>query len=89
MSELQQEINLLKNLDHPNIVRYLGCAIEDNMLHILMEFMSSGSVAYMIKVSRLGLPGLPPVSFAWLWVASKACHSPAHLPSFPFCCHAP
>ncbi|KAL6565561.1 Mitogen-activated protein kinase kinase kinase npk1 [Orobanche hederae] len=36
--ELEKEVNLLKNLSHPNIVKYLGTAIEEDSLNILLQF---------------------------------------------------
>ncbi|KAL2506776.1 Mitogen-activated protein kinase kinase kinase 3 [Abeliophyllum distichum] len=46
--ELEKEVNLLKNLSHPNIVRYLGTAREDDSLHILLEFVPGGSISSLL-----------------------------------------
>ncbi|XP_022861803.1 mitogen-activated protein kinase kinase kinase NPK1-like isoform X1 [Olea europaea var. sylvestris] len=46
--ELEKEVNLLKNLSHPNIVRYLGTAREEDSLHILLEFVPGGSISSLL-----------------------------------------
>src|SRR5690606_5048449 len=46
---LQQEIALLKDLHHPNIVQYLGSTSENNTLNIFLEYVPGGSVATMLK----------------------------------------
>ncbi|XP_041467063.1 mitogen-activated protein kinase kinase kinase 2-like isoform X2 [Lytechinus variegatus] len=44
VQSLKQEIELLRNLQHPRIVQYFGCLEENGTLSIFMEFMSGGSV---------------------------------------------
>ncbi|CAM6102010.1 unnamed protein product [Calypogeia fissa] len=46
--ELEEEVRLLQNLSHPNIVRYLGTAREDEALNILLEFVPGGSIASLL-----------------------------------------
>ncbi|KAJ8442742.1 hypothetical protein Cgig2_011012 [Carnegiea gigantea] len=46
--ELEEEVKLLKNLSHQNIVRYLGTAREDDALNILLEFVPGGSIASLL-----------------------------------------
>ncbi|KAF5188939.1 Mitogen-activated protein kinase kinase kinase npk1 [Thalictrum thalictroides] len=46
--ELEEEVMLLKNLSHPNIVRYLGTAREDGTLNILLEFVPGGSISSLL-----------------------------------------
>ncbi|KAL6503445.1 hypothetical protein OROGR_025368 [Orobanche gracilis] len=48
INELEKEVNLLKNLSHPNIVRYLGIAREDDSLNILLEFVPGGSISSLL-----------------------------------------
>lgn len=46
--ELEEEVKLLKNLSHVNIVRYLGTAREEDALNILLEFVPGGSIASLL-----------------------------------------
>ncbi|XP_064939594.1 mitogen-activated protein kinase kinase kinase NPK1-like [Musa acuminata AAA Group] len=48
IKELEEEVNLLRNLSHPNIVRYLGTAREDETLNILLEFVPGGSISSLL-----------------------------------------
>lgn len=34
VKELENEIKLMRELDHPNIVRYLGCDTDEHSLYI-------------------------------------------------------
>ena len=45
---LQSEIELLKALDHPNIVRYIGSSVDDYHLTLFLEYVSGGSVASIL-----------------------------------------
>jgi NIMA (never in mitosis gene a)-related kinase len=44
-----QEVQLLRSLDHPNIVRLKDSFQEKGILHILMEYVDGGDLAQMIK----------------------------------------
>jgi len=44
-----REIRVMKNLDHPNIVKYLGADRDENTLKIYMEYIVGGSLAALIK----------------------------------------
>ncbi|KAH7858932.1 hypothetical protein Vadar_029519 [Vaccinium darrowii] len=46
--ELEEEVKLLKNLSHPNIVRYLGTAREEESLNILLEIVPGGSISSLL-----------------------------------------
>lgn len=46
--ELEEEVKLLQNLSHPNIVRYLGTAREEEALNIFLEFVPGGSIASLL-----------------------------------------
>lgn len=49
------EIDLLKGLDHPNIVKYIGSFKTRTHLYIIMEFMEEGALSGIIKPNRFGL----------------------------------
>lgn len=44
-----KEIELLKNLNHPNIVRYIGSTSENNNIYVFLEYVSGGSIASIIN----------------------------------------
>ena len=47
------EVNLLKNLKHPNIVDYKESFLTPNQLVIVMEYCEVGDLAYHIKRKQL------------------------------------
>nr|XP_060631924.1 mitogen-activated protein kinase kinase kinase 19 [Anolis sagrei ordinatus] len=46
--KLQEEVEILKNLTHINIVGYLGTSLEDSIVSIFMEFVPGGSISSII-----------------------------------------
>ncbi|KAJ1842694.1 ATP binding, partial [Coemansia sp. RSA 2703] len=42
---LRHELDLLKGLDHKNVVKYLGTDIDDRNIYIFLEYVSGGSVS--------------------------------------------
>ncbi|KAI9502570.1 kinase-like domain-containing protein [Coemansia spiralis] len=42
---LKHELDLLKGLDHKNVVKYLGTDMDDHNLYIFLEYVSGGSVS--------------------------------------------
>ncbi|CAN0897121.1 Mitogen-activated protein kinase kinase kinase ANP1 [Linum grandiflorum] len=48
VKELEEEVKLLKNLSHSNIVRYLGTVREEGSLNILLEFVPGGSMSSLL-----------------------------------------
>ncbi|KAF9013854.1 hypothetical protein BDQ17DRAFT_1295818 [Cyathus striatus] len=49
LSALEREIELLKNLQHENIVQYLYSSIEDEYLNIFLEYVPGGSVTALLR----------------------------------------
>jgi serine/threonine protein kinase/WD40 repeat protein len=48
LSSLENEINLLRNLRHPNIVRYIGTEVNPTALSIFLEYVPGGSLKALI-----------------------------------------
>lgn len=46
---LQREMNFLRELQHENIVQYLGSNSEESFLNIFLEYVPGGSVATMLS----------------------------------------
>ncbi|KIE00296.1 MAP kinase kinase kinase Ste11, partial [Metarhizium majus ARSEF 297] len=46
---LNREMNLLRDLRHPNIVQYLGCSSSSDYLNIFLEYVPGGSVQTMLN----------------------------------------
>jgi serine/threonine protein kinase len=49
LTTITQEIELLKNLQHPNIVKYHGSVRDSNNLYIILEFCENGSLHSICK----------------------------------------
>jgi len=49
LKNLQNEINLMKMLEHPNIVRYLGAETAGIMLNIFLELVEGGSLRRYVR----------------------------------------
>ncbi|XP_052242175.1 uncharacterized protein LOC127852295 isoform X2 [Dreissena polymorpha] len=46
--KVQEEVELLKTLEHKNIVGYLGTSLEDSIVSIFMQFVPGGSIASIL-----------------------------------------
>lgn len=51
---IMQEIDLLKNLNHKNIVKYRGSFKTKTHLYIILEYVENGSLASIIKPNKFG-----------------------------------
>lgn len=49
IKEIMQEIELLKSLDHPNIVRYVTSIQVRDTVNIIMEYVENGSLLNLLK----------------------------------------
>ncbi|KAG6851007.1 hypothetical protein H0H93_004494 [Arthromyces matolae] len=49
LSALEREIELLKNLQHVNIVQYLYSSLDDEFLNIFLEYVPGGSVTALLR----------------------------------------
>jgi mitogen-activated protein kinase kinase kinase len=49
VKSLDQEIDTMQHLDHPNIVQYLGCERKDYSISIFLEYIPGGSVGSCLR----------------------------------------
>ncbi|XVE83349.1 hypothetical protein DITRI_Ditri16bG0082100 [Diplodiscus trichospermus] len=49
LKQLNQEINLLNQLSHPNIVRYYGSELGEETLSVYLEYVSGGSIHKLLQ----------------------------------------
>ncbi|KAF2934101.1 mitogen-activated protein kinase kinase kinase 3 isoform X1 [Oryza sativa Japonica Group] len=49
LKQLNQEIDMLRQLSHPNIVQYYGSEMTDDALSIYLEFVSGGSIHKLLR----------------------------------------
>ncbi|KAL8808759.1 MAG: hypothetical protein Q9200_004044 [Gallowayella weberi] len=49
VSALDQEIDTMQHLEHPNIVQYLGCERKEWSISIFLEYISGGSVGSCLR----------------------------------------
>lgn len=54
LNVIMQEIDLLKNLNHKNIVKYLGSLKTKSHLFIILEYVENGSLANIVKPNKFG-----------------------------------
>ena len=49
LTTYKEEIDTLRRLNHPNLIKYYGCTEERNTLHIIMELAPGGSLNQLIE----------------------------------------
>ncbi|KAK7399381.1 hypothetical protein VNO78_10563 [Psophocarpus tetragonolobus] len=49
LKQLNQEINLLNQLSHPNIVQYYGSELVEGSLSVYLEYVSAGSIHKLLQ----------------------------------------
>ncbi|KAF3336305.1 serine/threonine-protein kinase sepA-like protein [Carex littledalei] len=50
----QEDLSIIMNLNHKNIVKYLGSLKTKAHLHIILEYVENGSLANIIKPNKFG-----------------------------------
>ena len=76
LQSVMGEIELLRNLNHKNIVKYLGSFKTRTHLHIILEYMENGSLASIIKPNKFGAF---PESLVAVYIAQVSLHSPQNI----------
>lgn len=49
LANIQMEVDLMKKLNHVNIVQYIETVRDESYLHIILEFMENGSLSDIAK----------------------------------------
>ena len=49
---LKSEVNILSNLDHPNIVKYFGTFEDEHFIHIVMEYLKGHDLDKIISLKN-------------------------------------
>jgi len=57
-------VALLKSLDHPNVLRFIGVLYRDKILNLITEYISGGTLRQVLKDKRKELSWLQRVKFA-------------------------
>eukprot|EP00933_Yihiella_yeosuensis_P019128 TRINITY_DN15517_c0_g1_i1.p1 TRINITY_DN15517_c0_g1~~TRINITY_DN15517_c0_g1_i1.p1 ORF type:complete len:796 (+),score=127.88 TRINITY_DN15517_c0_g1_i1:90-2477(+) len=55
MHNLEREIRAYKTLDHPNIVKFIGCVVEHPFLAIVTEYLPNGNLFDLLFMRRVNL----------------------------------
>ena len=58
MALIREEVDLMNQLDHPNILRLFGVVQEDAQLNVFVEWMAGGSIARLAKLMYFHLKKL-------------------------------
>jgi len=58
LHNLEREINTYRTLNHPTIVKYIGCVLEHPNLAIVTEYVPNGNVFDVLFTHRVNLPAV-------------------------------
>ena len=47
--ECKNEVNILKSLDHPNVIRYIQDFVHDDIFYIVTEYAPNGTLQELIE----------------------------------------
>lgn len=83
LRSLQAEINLLKALIHPNVVRYVGSIRTKEYLFIIMEYVEGGSLAGLIKRFGPVTEGLAAIYTSQILTGLAYLHEQVNIYCFP------
>lgn len=50
--QAMKEVNILKSIDHINVIRYYGSFLEKNYLYIVMEYAEGGDLHRLLRKNR-------------------------------------
>jgi serine/threonine protein kinase len=81
---LQTEIDLLKGLNHRNVVQYLGTFKTKSFLYIILEYVENGSLSNIIKPTRFGAF---PESLVAVYIAQARTHARSALHLGAYICY--
>lgn len=59
-----KEVALLKSLDHPNVLRFIGILYRDKILNLITEYISGGTLRQILKNKGKELSWLQRIKFA-------------------------
>ena len=51
--DIENKINMIKLLDHQNIMKYFSSFVENNNYHLLMEYAENGNLKSYIKIHKI------------------------------------
>ena len=51
-ADAYKEIQILRQLNHPNIIKYFGSFVEDSTVNIVMEYAESGDLHRLLRTQR-------------------------------------
>ena len=58
VTQLMREVDLVKSLSHPSIVKYEGMARDEDTLSIVLEYVQFPFIPFLVP-SNASVPGMP------------------------------